>query len=269
MKKWGKILAATVIASTIGSTSLLPQQTVEAKHAQKNEEKSHWQHDHKLDWKAQSFEWHVQTKLLANLAEQSGISKQEWSKIEKLLYSIIKWKPSESKPTPAPTVKPTPAPTVKPTPAPTVKPTPAPTVKPTPAPTVKPTPAPTAQPGFTKEQSEILQLVNKERAAVGLAALQLDSLLNKVATEKARDMDVNNYFDHQSPTYGSPFEMMQSFGVKYRYAGENIASGYRTSEEVMRGWMNSPGHKANILKSSFTKLGVGYVNGEWVQMFTG
>ncbi|MCR2806162.1 CAP domain-containing protein [Paenibacillus soyae] len=183
-------------------------------------------------------------------------------------------------PTPAPTAKPTvtPAPTAKPTvtPAPTAKPTatPAPTAKPTatPAPTAKPTatPAPTTTaPAASTIQQQVVTLVNQERAKLGLPALQMDTLLNKVATEKARDMDVNNYFSHTSPTYGSPFDMMKSFGVKYSYAGENIASGQPTAARVMSDWMNSPGHRANIVSPNFTKIGVGYVNGEWVQMFIG
>lgn len=118
-------------------------------------------------------------------------------------------------------------------------------------------------------QSQVVDLVNKERANQGLKPLATDSLLTTVATEKARDMDVNNYFSHTSPTYGSPFDMMRSYGVQYRYAGENIASGQRSPEQVMRDWMNSPGHRANILNGNFTKIGVGYVNGEWVQMFIG
>ncbi|MDQ0115294.1 CAP domain-containing protein [Paenibacillus harenae] len=182
-------------------------------------------------------------------------------------------------PTPAPTAKPvvTPAPTTKPvvTPAPTAKPvvTPAPTAKPTtkptttPAPTAKPTTAPST--GLSAFQSQVVDLVNQERAKAGLSALKSDTLLTKVATEKARDMDVNNYFSHTSPTYGSPFDMMRQFGVTYSYAGENIASGQRTPQEVMTAWMNSSGHRANILNGSFTKIGVGYVNGEWVQMFIG
>ncbi|OMF22215.1 SCP-like extracellular [Paenibacillus sp. FSL H8-0548] len=118
-------------------------------------------------------------------------------------------------------------------------------------------------------QSQVITLVNKERANAGLSALTSDALLTKVATEKARDMDVNNYFSHTSPTYGSPFDMMRSFGVSYSYAGENIASGQKTPQDVMTAWMNSPGHRANILSGNFTKIGVGYVNGEWVQMFIG
>ncbi|WP_138754719.1 CAP domain-containing protein [Paenibacillus sinopodophylli] len=118
-------------------------------------------------------------------------------------------------------------------------------------------------------QSQVIALVNQERAKAGLAALKSDALLTKVATEKARDMDVNNYFSHTSPTYGSPFDMMRSYGVTYSYAGENIASGQKTPQDVMTAWMNSAGHKANILSQNFTKIGVGYVNGEWVQMFIG
>ncbi|HVI42636.1 MAG TPA: CAP domain-containing protein, partial [Anaerovoracaceae bacterium] len=82
----------------------------------------------------------------------------------------------------------------------------------------------------------------------------------------------NNYFAHQSPTYGSPFDMMKQFGISYSYAGENIAEGQRTPAEVMDGWMNSPGHKANIMNTSYTEIGVGYVtnsngNSYWVQEF--
>ncbi|MFC6334785.1 CAP domain-containing protein [Paenibacillus septentrionalis] len=178
------------------------------------------------------------------------------------------------KPTPAPTAAPTAAPTTKPTPAPTAKPTPAPTAKPTPAPTVNPTPAPTAKPTqapveASNVQQQVLDLVNKERAAAGFSALVLDTKLNEVATEKARDMADNNYFSHTSPTYGSPFDMLQTFGVSYRAAGENIAYGQTSAEQVMRDWMNSPGHRANILNGSYTKLGVGFVNGKWAQLFIG
>lgn len=182
-------------------------------------------------------------------------------------------------PTAAPTAQPAAKPTTKPTPAPTAKPTtaptPAPTAKPTTAPTTVPsaqptaTPAPTTGTELSSYQSQVVQLVNQERAKAGLKALQVDTLLTKVATEKARDMDVNGYFSHTSPTYGSPFDMMKAFGVKYNYAGENIASGQPTPVRVMQDWMNSPGHKANILNGNFTKIGVGYVNGEWVQMFIG
>lgn len=173
-------------------------------------------------------------------------------------------------PVPATPAKPVPA---KPVPATPVKPVPA---KPVPAKPVPATPAKpstgntnTGSPSLGAFQSQVIDLVNQERAKAGLPAVKNDTLLTKVATEKARDMDVNNYFSHTSPTYGSPFDMMRQFGVTYSYAGENIASGQRTPQEVMTAWMNSSGHRANILNSNFTKIGVGYVNGEWVQMFIG
>ncbi|MBM7567392.1 CAP domain-containing protein [Paenibacillus sacheonensis] len=116
--------------------------------------------------------------------------------------------------------------------------------------------------------AQVVTLVNKERANAGLTALKSDSLLTKVALDKAKDMYANNYFDHNSPTYGSPFDMMRAYGVAYSYAGENIAKGQRTPQEVMTAWMNSAGHKANILGSHYGKIGVAYYNGEWVQEFT-
>lgn len=117
--------------------------------------------------------------------------------------------------------------------------------------------------------SQVVTLVNQERAKAGLSPLSSDASLANVALVKAKDMYNNNYFDHNSPTYGSPFDMMKSFGISYRYAGENIAKGQRSPQEVMNAWMNSPGHKANILGSNFTKIGVAYYNGVWVQVFTG
>ena len=121
------------------------------------------------------------------------------------------------------------------------------------------------------EVQEILRLVNQQRAQNGLAPLTLSDRLCELATLKAEDMAANNYFDHTSPTYGTPFEMMKHFGVSYRSAGENIAAGQRTPEEVMNAWMNSSGHRANILSADYTELGVGLATGPrgiyWVQLF--
>ncbi len=116
---------------------------------------------------------------------------------------------------------------------------------------------------------QVTDLVNQERAKSGLKPVELDASLNKVAQAKAADMSKNNYFDHTSPTYGSPFDMMKQFGVSSMTAGENIAMGQRTAEEVMNQWMNSEGHRQNIMNPSFTKIGVGFVNGYWVQEFIG
>lgn len=116
--------------------------------------------------------------------------------------------------------------------------------------------------------AEVVRLVNVERSKAGLPALASNNAkLNQVALDKAKDMYHNNYFSHTSPTYGSPFDMMRSYGIKFTYAGENIAKGQRTPQEVMNAWMNSPGHRANILNSNFTTIGVAYYNGVWVQEF--
>ncbi|WP_396327201.1 CAP domain-containing protein [Hydrogenoanaerobacterium sp.] len=121
-------------------------------------------------------------------------------------------------------------------------------------------------------QNRVVELVNKERTSRGLSALTANSKLSDVATLKSQDMADLNYFDHTSPTYGSPFDMMKQFGISYTAAGENIAMGQPTPEKVMEGWMNSDGHRKNILSSSFTQIGVGVVknsNGQyiWTQMF--
>jgi uncharacterized YkwD family protein len=109
--------------------------------------------------------------------------------------------------------------------------------------------------------------VNQERAKAGLNALVSDGPLSDMAMAKAKDMYNNHYFDHTSPTYGSPFNMMTTFGIRYSYAGENIAMGQRSPQEVMTSWMNSPGHRQNILSPNYKKIGVAYYNGEWVQEF--
>lgn len=126
----------------------------------------------------------------------------------------------------------------------------------------------------SQQANAVLKLVNEERAKQGLKSLTLSSNLTSIANTKAKDMAVNNYFDHTSPTYGTPFQTLQHFGVSYRSAGENIAAGQKSAQEVMNAWMNSSGHRANILNSSYTELGVGYYAGgsygtEWVQLFIG
>lgn len=127
---------------------------------------------------------------------------------------------------------------------------------------------------FSSYQQQVLDLVNAERTKRGISALTLDSSLSSVATKKSQDMVNKNYFDHTSPTYGSPFDMMKQFGISYRTAGENIAKGQKTPQEVVIAWMNSEGHRKNILNPDFTNLGVGIAkdsNGTtyWTQMFIG
>ncbi|CAM2791046.1 CAP domain-containing protein [Paenibacillus sediminis] len=115
--------------------------------------------------------------------------------------------------------------------------------------------------------AQVVTLVNKERSKQGLKPLTVDTKLAGMAYDKAVDMYKNNYFDHNSPTYGSPFDMMKKYGIKFSYAGENIAKGQQSPQQVMDAWMNSAGHRANILNSNFTKIGVAYYNGIWVQEF--
>lgn len=122
------------------------------------------------------------------------------------------------------------------------------------------------------QESEVVRLVNAERAKRGLPALKENWQLSRVARYKSQDMINRSYFSHTSPTYGSPFKMMESFGLRYSAAGENIAKGQRTPQEVMNSWMNSAGHRNNILSPIYTEIGVGLARSKtgvayWTQMF--
>ncbi|MBQ7336935.1 MAG: SafA/ExsA family spore coat assembly protein [Clostridia bacterium] len=130
---------------------------------------------------------------------------------------------------------------------------------------------PTTDATVTSYEKEVIRLVNEIRAQNGLRALTYDWELSRVARYKSQDMKDNRYFSHTSPTYGSPFQMMKSFGISYRSAGENIAKGQRTPQAVVDAWMNSSGHRANILNAAYTHIGVGYVadGNYWTQMFIG
>lgn len=109
-------------------------------------------------------------------------------------------------------------------------------------------------------EREIVQLTNAEREKQGLPTLQVDHSLSYVAKKKSEDMVANQYFAHNSPVYGSVFDMLNEFGIYYTYAGENLAYGYATPETVVSAWMNSEGHRNNILNANYTHIGVGYVS---------
>lgn len=131
--------------------------------------------------------------------------------------------------------------------------------------------APTAD--QAADEKRMLDLVNAERAKNGLAPLALNMKVTEVARAKAKDMIDNKYFSHTSPVYGSPFEMLKSFGVSYRTAGENLA-GNSSVDNAHTSLMNSPGHRANILNRNFKEVGIGIVNGGpygkmMVQLFIG
>ena len=120
-------------------------------------------------------------------------------------------------------------------------------------------------------EEEVVVLVNAERAKQGLRPLQMNWQVARVARYKSDDMRDNNYFSHTSPLYGSPFDMLKKFNVSYRSAGENIAKGQKTAKAVVNAWMNSEGHRKNIMNSGFTEIGVGYSVGRgstyWTQIF--
>ncbi len=118
-------------------------------------------------------------------------------------------------------------------------------------------------------EREVVELTNAERAKAGLKALEIDTALMANAREKSEDMRANAYFDHTSPILGTPFEQMKKRGITYKSAGENIAKGQTTPKQVVDAWMNSSGHRANIMSESFTHIGVGYVAGghHWTQQF--
>lgn len=126
---------------------------------------------------------------------------------------------------------------------------------------------------MTTDEKEVFDLINNQRIQNGLSALKLDTETLRVARIKAQDMVDNNYFSHNSPTYGSPFQMLNSFKISYKTAGENIA-GNSSNSSAVTAWMNSSGHKANILNSSFNYTGIGVVKSSkygkvYVQMFLG
>lgn len=126
---------------------------------------------------------------------------------------------------------------------------------------------------LTADEQETFNLINKQRTNNGLQALKIDNEVQTVARVKAQDMVNNNYFSHNSPTYGTPFEMLNKYKVSYKTAGENIAGNSSNSAAVIA-WMNSSGHKANILNSNFNYTGIGVVKSNkygkiYVQMFIG
>lgn len=124
---------------------------------------------------------------------------------------------------------------------------------------------------LNNNEKEVFNLINQQRSANGLPELKIDSEVQRVARIKAQDMVDNNYFSHTSPTYGSPFDMLKSFKISYKTAGENIA-GNSSNSGAVTAWMNSSGHKANILNSSYNYTGIGVVTSPkygkiYVQMF--
>jgi uncharacterized YkwD family protein len=131
-----------------------------------------------------------------------------------------------------------------------------------------PNAAQTNSSALTAQEQQMLTLVNQARAEANVPALQVDMQLTKMARVKSQDMINNNYFSHNSPKYGSPFDMMKSFGINYVHAGENIA-GNQTVQAAHNALMNSPGHRKNILSTDYTHIGIGIQQGgQFGLMFT-
>ena len=122
--------------------------------------------------------------------------------------------------------------------------------------------------------TELLTLINAERQSHGAQPLVLSAELSVVAYDKASDMAQGGYFSHTSPTYGTPYDMLDAYNIVYKSAGENIAAGHRTVRKVFDEWMNSASHSANILSDEFTHLGIGVAYGGehgiyWTLVFCG
>lgn len=140
-------------------------------------------------------------------------------------------------------------------------------------PNTTPAPKPTPNGGtnitngtISSSEKQLLDLINKERRANGLKELKLNTKLFDIAEMKSRDMYTNGYFSHQSPTFGSTFDILKQSGLKYSYTGENIARTQSVSK-AHAGFMRSAGHKANILNPKFTQVGIGIVGDRYTELF--
>jgi uncharacterized protein YkwD len=187
-------------------------------------------------------EWNYRAEILSVDYTQAGIAYQTNGHVWVLLLA----RPSSA---PTPTQPPTPRPTETPQPA--------------------PTPAPT--PNASEFEREVFRLTNIEREKEGLSPLRWNDTLASVARAHSADMANRGYFDHTNPDGLSPFDRMTNAGYLYSSAAENIAAGQYTPQAVVDGWMNSPGHRANILNAGLTELGVGFVNvsgSEYVRYWT-
>lgn len=144
-------------------------------------------------------------------------------------------------------------------------------------PSVTPDHQETEVPEFTNNnefETKVLELINIERISHGLNKLILDDALSYVARDHSEDMYKRNFFDHTNPDGLSPFDRMKNYGISYRTAAENIAAGQSSPEDVVNAWMNSEGHRQNILNPNFNKIGIGYFYSGanyvhyWTQCFT-
>ncbi|MEV8097563.1 sigma-70 family RNA polymerase sigma factor [Kitasatospora sp. NPDC085879] len=172
---------------------------------------------------------------------------------------------------PSPSASPTPSPSASPTPTPSASPTPTRTPSPKPTPTATRSKSPAPDPSTLSIKQQVVQLVNEERSKVGCTPVKSDDKLELAAQRHSDDMAARNFFDHTNPDGQGPQPRIDAAGYKWSSWGENIARGQRDAAAVMKSWMDSPGHKANILNCGFTDLGVGVHLGDggpwWTQDF--
>ncbi|MBE1554742.1 CAP domain-containing protein [Sporosarcina limicola] len=205
-----------------------------------------------------------------NFSNSQKYSKSYWNNVKKAYgKETVQAAPTKPAEQPKPSVPVTKAKAKPVAPVVTTPTQPTAPVAPQPKPTTPVATAPTQDASVSAIEKAVLDLTNVERQKAGLAPLQTDSKLMNSARQKSADMASKNYFSHTSPTYGSPFDQMKTNGITYRSAAENIAMGQRTAEEVVKGWMESPGHRQNILEASYTHIGIGYdkAGNYWTQQF--
>ncbi|MEJ8668022.1 sigma-70 family RNA polymerase sigma factor [Streptomyces sp. MS1.AVA.1] len=165
------------------------------------------------------------------------------------------------------------SPSKKASPSPSVRPTKksVPDPRPSSRPTRTATSTPQTQAAPSGAVAQVVALVNKERSAAGCGPLSEDSELNQAALRHSEDMDARDFFDHTNPDGADPGQRVTAAGYTWSTYGENIAQGQQTPEAVMESWMNSPGHRANILNCSFKDIGVGIHKASggpwWTQVF--
>jgi uncharacterized protein YkwD len=181
--------------------------------------------------------------------------------------------PSESSASPSAsptTEKPSAKPSEKPSATPSKKPKPTPTPSRTPTRTPPRTTAPVTVSAEAAAEAEVLKLVNEERAKAGCSPVAANSALAELARDFSEDMAARDFFDHTDPSGATPWDRAEKAGIT-DLGGENIARGQADAAAVMEAWMNSPGHRANILNCEFTTLGVGVHFGPggpwWTQDF--
>ncbi|PCG87330.1 RNA polymerase [Streptomyces sp. WZ.A104] len=155
---------------------------------------------------------------------------------------------------PSASTSPSPSRTPKAKPTKSTPPPPAPSSAPRAPKPTQPAPAPAAPAGTA---AQVTELVNAERAKAGCGPVSVNELLNTAAQRHSADMAARDYFSHTSPDGTDPGDRITAAGYRWSTYGENIAKGQRTPADVMKAWMNSPGHRANILNCSFKEIGVG------------